>query len=90
MAKIIFEICYVASSTDIFHVSYASKTPITIKDAFDMLKIDDYVPHLYEANIGVFSKKVNIDYSIKNGDRIEIYRPLKISPMDARLLRAKK
>jgi uncharacterized protein len=41
-------------------------------------------------NIGVFSKKVTADTLVKDGDRIELYRPLKIDPKEARKLRALK
>lgn len=90
MAKIIFEVCYASNATDIFHIAYQSFEPLTIRRAFEMLKISDIVPDLFAASYGVFSKPVSLDYLIQNGDRIEIYRPLKISPMEARRLRQKK
>ena len=34
--------------------------------------------------IGVFGTRVDDDYRPKNGDRLEIYRPLENDPMDAR------
>lgn len=40
--------------------------------------------------LGVFSKKVNLDYRLQAGDRLEIYRPLKIDPKVARRLRERK
>jgi len=40
--------------------------------------------------VGIFSKKVSLDDLVKEGDRVEIYRPLKIDPKEARRLRAKK
>jgi uncharacterized protein len=39
--------------------------------------------------VGIFSKKVALDASLKNGDRIEIYRPLVIDPKQSRRLRSK-
>jgi putative ubiquitin-RnfH superfamily antitoxin RatB of RatAB toxin-antitoxin module len=41
-------------------------------------------------NVGVFSKIKPLDYQVKDGDRVEIYRPLHQSPMQARLARARK
>lgn len=41
-------------------------------------------------NVGIFSKKVPLDQPLKNGDRIEIYRPLTCSPNQARLRRVGK
>jgi putative ubiquitin-RnfH superfamily antitoxin RatB of RatAB toxin-antitoxin module len=34
--------------------------------------------------IGIFGKEVAADYRLKEGDRIEIYRPLSIDPRAAR------
>ena len=39
--------------------------------------------------VGVYSKKVTLDSVVKDGDRIEIYRALQVSPKEARRLRAK-
>lgn len=38
--------------------------------------------------IGVFSKRVTLDRLVQSGDRIEIYRPLLISPKERRRQRA--
>jgi len=45
---------------------------------------------LAEIKVGIYSKRVLLDAGLRDGDRIEIYRPLKIDPKQARLLRAKK
>lgn len=39
---------------------------------------------------GIFGKIQKPDAPVKEGDRIEVYRPLKIDPKEARRLRAKK
>ena len=45
---------------------------------------------LSNAKIGIFSKKISLNHILRAGDRVEIYRPLKVDPMEARLRRAKK
>ena len=40
--------------------------------------------------VGVFSRTVNLDARLNSGDRVEIYRPLILSPTDARRLRAER
>ena len=40
--------------------------------------------------VGIYSKKVTLDSVVKDGDRIEVYRALRVSPKEARRLRAKK
>jgi len=54
-----------------------------IKDEFPEMKIDP-------AGIGIFSRKVTLDYVLREGDRIEIYRPLIADPKEVRRERAKK
>ena len=39
--------------------------------------------------VGIFARRVTLDYILKAGDRVEIYRPLTMSPVDARRWRAK-
>ena len=40
------------------------------------------------ARLGIFSQRVSEDRLLQSGDRIEIYRPLQLDPMDARRRRA--
>jgi uncharacterized protein len=40
-------------------------------------------------NVGIFGRKVALSYSLSAFDRIEIYRPLRIDPKQARRLRSK-
>ncbi len=44
------------------------------------------------ANMGVFGKALKnpASHELRDGDRVEIYRPLKIDPKQARLNRARK
>ena len=38
--------------------------------------------------VGIWSKSVTRDAPLRDGDRVELYRPLKIDPKQARRLRA--
>jgi putative ubiquitin-RnfH superfamily antitoxin RatB of RatAB toxin-antitoxin module len=42
------------------------------------------------ARVGIFAKKVAPERPLKAGDRVEIYRPLILDPMEARRRRAKR
>ncbi|XDZ30059.1 RnfH family protein [Xanthomonas sp. NCPPB 2632] len=42
------------------------------------------------ARLGIFAKKVAPDRPLEAGDRVEIYRPLILDPMEARRRRAKR
>ncbi|MDD9807928.1 MAG: RnfH family protein [Gammaproteobacteria bacterium] len=39
--------------------------------------------------VGVFGRRVALDRVLEEGDRIEIYRPLRRTPMEARRIRAR-
>ena len=54
-----------------------------IQYEFPELKIDPKA-------VGIFSRKVPLDYLLREGDRIEIYRPLIADPKEARRQRALK
>lgn len=54
-----------------------------IRLAFPGLTIDP-------AAIGIFSRKVSLEQPLKNGDRVELYRPLQADPKETRRRRAKK
>jgi hypothetical protein len=45
---------------------------------------------LKSVKVGVFSRPVDLDVLLNSGDRVEIYRPLILSPTDARRLRAER
>lgn len=45
---------------------------------------------LATAIVGIYSKRTVLEANLRDGDRIEIYRPLCIDPKAARLLRAKR
>ena len=52
-----------------------------LRSAWPRLPVDD-------AHVGIFSRKVRLDTILRDGDRVEIYRPLKIDPKEARRKRA--
>lgn len=68
------------------------RTGSTVEDALQESTILKDYPELKlnNLNLGIYSKKANLDTILKAYDRIEIYRPLLIDPKQARLLRAKK
>lgn len=42
-----------------------------------------------EDRLGIFSRKASFATVLRDGDRVEIYRPLKLDPKEARRLRAR-
>ena len=45
---------------------------------------------LESVSVGIFSKRITLDTPLSDGDRVEIYRPLLVSPTEARRLRARR
>ena len=45
---------------------------------------------LMSVKVGIFSRPVDLDVLLNSGDRVEIYRPLILSPTAARRLRAER
>ena len=66
-------------------------TGTTVEQAIKLSKLMDEFPEidLLTNKLGIFSKFTQRDTILRGNDRIEIYRPLKIDPKEARRIRAK-
>ncbi|MBR9814852.1 RnfH family protein [bacterium] len=64
----------------------------TARDAVTRSKIAEQFPEIDvdAAPLGVFGQGVDADYTLRPGDRVEIYRPLIADPKAARRKRAAK
>ena len=64
----------------------------TVMQAIEASGIIAWLPEaaLDPARLGIFSRRVSAEQVLQNGDRIEIYRPLQLDPMDARRRRARR
>ena len=73
-------------------LSVKSESPLTIRDAIEQSGILQQFPEIevQEGRVGVFGYRQPLDYEVRDGDRVEIYRPLLLSPTEARKLRAQK
>ena len=87
--KIMVSICYVTPSIqEIIH--FAVPADCTIEHAVEIsgikqkLKEVDFNKH----TMGIYGKVVEKTYMLNDNDRIEIYRPLCMDPMQARRQRA--
>ena len=63
----------------------------TARDAIVRSNILNDAPglNLETLDVGIFARRVTLDCILKTGDRVEIYRPLTMSPVEARRWRAK-
>ena len=85
------EVVYAASAKQyaLIRIDYV---PMTAEQAIERSGILKRFPEidLAKNKIGIFSRQVRLSHRLKPGDRVEIYRPLVMSPKQARRLRAAK
>ena len=64
--------------------------PCTIKQAIELSEINKDVPDINfnDDCVGVYGTKQSLGYLLEDGDRVEIYRPLTMSPTEYRRQRA--
>jgi putative ubiquitin-RnfH superfamily antitoxin RatB of RatAB toxin-antitoxin module len=68
-------------------IPYTVETSCTIGDALHQY---DASIDLSKGEVGIFGKPASLDTALNEGDRIELYQPLRIDPMEARRRRAEK
>ncbi len=63
----------------------------TAMEAVEASGIADDIPKeaIHPERLGIFSRRVSAGHVLQQGDRIEIYRPLLLDPMEARRNRAR-
>jgi putative ubiquitin-RnfH superfamily antitoxin RatB of RatAB toxin-antitoxin module len=83
------EVCY-AGPEGQFLLPVELPDGATLADAIDASGIRSRVPGLVvdDRHVGVFSRPRPLLTPLAEGDRVEIYRPLKIDPREARRERA--
>jgi len=89
--KIRIELAYATPERQI--ILNLSVTPGTcVAEAIELSAIKDEFPEIRidPAGIGIFSRKVSMEQVLREGDRIEIYRPLIADPKEVRRERARK
>jgi len=71
--------------------TYEMELPATVSDALGRAMADpDFAGvDLANASVGVFGLLARREQPLKDGDRVEIYRPLAVDPKTARRARAK-
>lgn len=91
MAKITVEVVYASASQQTLKTVFI-ECGSTIHQVILQSELLKQFPDInLEVNkVGVFGKLHNLDDIIKEGDRVEIYRPLLIDPKQARLKRVGK
>jgi putative ubiquitin-RnfH superfamily antitoxin RatB of RatAB toxin-antitoxin module len=84
------EVAYAASTHEQVVVSFDIPAGSTVEHAIRVSGILDRFPHidLSADAVGIFGQRASLKDSVRNGDRVEIYRPLVVDPKQARKRRA--
>jgi len=90
MDKISVEVAFATPHKQVI-AAVTVATDDTVRKAINASGILDQFPEidLLKMSVGVFGKVCKLDRSLEQGERVEIYRPLLQSPMDARRNRAR-
>lgn len=82
------ELVYVTAANSTVHHKLSLPDSATVADALLISELFKQCPETQQLEVGIFSKRVTAETVLKEGDRIEIYRPLTKNPNDRRRLRA--
>jgi putative ubiquitin-RnfH superfamily antitoxin RatB of RatAB toxin-antitoxin module len=61
--------------------------PVSIQEAIGLAQLNNFPDDM---SVGVWGKIVPLDFQLQGGERVEIYRPTRISSMEVRRLKAVK
>lgn len=91
MAQIHIEVAYAEPQRQKI-IALVANEGITVKEAVARSGIVRFFPHLdlSTAEYGIFSQAKATDEVVKDGERVEIYRPLLADPKEIRRQRARK
>lgn len=82
------EIVYQQSTGELTRIELELESPLTVAQVLEQSGIFQQHPETRTLNFGIFGQQVEPEHQVRHGDRIEIYRPLTVNPMDKRRQRA--
>lgn len=84
------EIIYSPEDKNLVHLSLKLEEGCTVGQALEQSGLFISHPEIHHLSMGIFSKIVTLHTPLQQGDRIEIYRALRLNPMEKRRQKAKK
>ena len=83
------EVAYVTSQQQTV-IPLQASSGITVAQAIALSGIDQHHPEIDLATqaVGIFGERTTLERVLRDGDRVEIYRPLQADPKQARRRRA--
>jgi uncharacterized protein len=83
------ELVYVTSARKTVHFNLELAAGATVLDALNSSGIYQTYPETKRLSLGIYAKLVTLDTVLKEGDRLEIYRPLVLDPKETRRQKAR-
>lgn len=83
------ELVYVARDKTTVHLKMDLQQKATVADALSEAGIHHTHPETRDMLVGIYAKQVSLDTVLKDGDRVEIYRPLARDPKEKRRQQAR-
>lgn len=83
------EVVFVAENQKVLHAKLDLPLGATVADALNAAKVFELHPEAKEYAIGIYARLVSLDTVLKDGDRVELYRPLNADPKENRRKRAR-
>ncbi|MDR3503542.1 MAG: RnfH family protein [Legionella sp.] len=83
------ELVYIDREQQTVHQRLELQQGATVADALHASGIHYSHPETKGMPVGIYAKQVALDTVLKEGDRVEIYRPLSLDPKENRRQRAR-
>lgn len=78
------ELVYLAKDSPAFYRELSLPAGTTVGEALSHAKIYERHPETRDLAVGIYTKLVSMDTVLRDGDRIELYRPLLVDPKEKR------
>ena len=84
------EVVYIPAGENALQAVIPFVEGMTVAKALERSGFLEQFPDLVDASVGIFSRAVSRDLFVQPGDRVELYRPLRVDPMETRRQRARR
>lgn len=78
------ELVYLAKDSPAFYLELSLPAGATVGEALSQAKIYERYPETRDLAVGIYTKLVSMNTVLRDGDRIELYRPLLLDPKEKR------
>jgi uncharacterized protein len=85
----IIEVIYIPTNHKPVRLECELKPQMTVENVLEQSGLYKNYPEAKTLAVGIFSRLVSLDTLVKPGDRVEVYRPLTLEPMEKRRQRAR-